>query len=707
MYSMNETFLLKPLQGRALLITQLAWWFIAISCIGTSLLGTPILFWFGATRSLEPFPVSPPGTPEVLLPWFWNFFVWHELILAWIMFIPALWLYRLRPNLPIMLLATTAFLVVGQDRSLQVTLLTDPGFYAEFPMYSSVFTQIVSVPVHFIQFLHLVLSLLVTFIFPDGRFVSEKFKWIFILFVTISIFWILFPSLPFNRINSQNWMDSPFSAAVTAGILASVFLVGIFSQWLRFQRVSNTSEKQQVKWTMLGMLGSILGSFIYFDGPRFTEEIRNSSLEFQVFYQVIRPILQLLFVSLLPICFSIAILRHRLYLIDIILNRTLVYGGISILTLLTYAVLTMTFGQFFGVQNNFWFLLAAIVLVAVGFRSFEQFIQRWLFGERNNPVLAIQQLEPHLSSTGDAMTQNLAQTIAQILKLPFVRITTESDGPMEFGRQMTPVHVFPVSVQHKQVGLLEVGLRSPSEALDASDVRTLEMIAQQLGTVTQTFMLSEELRQANAQLLEARESERQRLRDDLHDGVLGALSGMKMKLGVLEMQQSNHWQSSELLSAIMRDLEHTQSDVRRLVNGLHASALETLGLHGALEQYVGSHGGLRIELRTEGISPQALPLEVQAVALRIAQEAITNVIKHAQAKRCLVSIRLEATGLLLEIEDDGVGLPALLPSGQGLRSMRERASRVGGLLEVGPGARDAGRGTRVRAQLPLQALGNE
>jgi signal transduction histidine kinase len=149
--------------------------------------------------------------------------------------------------------------------------------------------------------------------------------------------------------------------------------------------------------------------------------------------------------------------------------------------------------------------------------------------------------------------------------------------------------------------------------------------------------------------------------------------------------------------------------VRRLVNGLHASALETLGLHGALEQYVGSHGGLRIELRTEGITSgmtSHMPLEVQAVALRIAQEAITNVIKHAQAKCCVVSIRLEASGLLLEIEDDGVGLPALPPSGQGLRSMRERASRVGGLLEVGPSARDAGRGTRVWARLPLQALGN-
>jgi signal transduction histidine kinase len=164
-------------------------------------------------------------------------------------------------------------------------------------------------------------------------------------------------------------------------------------------------------------------------------------------------------------------------------------------------------------------------------------------------------------------------------------------------------------------------------------------VAQQLGASTQITLLNKALQQKNQWSLEARESERQRLRDDLHDGVLGALFGIKMKLVVLELQPSSNSKSEELLSAIMRDLGHRQPAVRSLVSDLHTSALETLGLHGAIEQYICSHGGLRID------------------GLRI----------------------------------DGLRIDGL---------------RIGWLLEVGPDVRDAGRGTRVWARLPLQALGN-
>jgi two-component system, NarL family, sensor kinase len=305
--------------------------------------------------------------------------------------------------------------------------------------------------------------------------------------------------------------------------------------------------------------------------------------------------------------------------------------------------------------------------------------------------------------------------VALALRLTFVRIVAfakhpnsvdsdrDLDTPVlrtlaEVGQPGPQSRQYPFVLNGLPVGFLEITPRGSEDPLTRAELRLLEMVVGQLGTSTQTFMLDEELRQANARLLEARESERQRLRDDLHDGVLGALSGIRMKLGVLEMQS----EQSDLLSGLMRDLEHTQSDVRRLVNGLHASALEELGLHGALRQYAGLHGSLQIELRTEGIPSHILPLEVQAVALRIVQEAIANVIKHARAKSCVVSIRVESTQLLIEIEDDGVGLPALPPSGQGLRSMRERALRIGGLLEIGSDKL----GTRVSAHIPLQALRN-
>jgi two-component system, NarL family, sensor kinase len=138
--------------------------------------------------------------------------------------------------------------------------------------------------------------------------------------------------------------------------------------------------------------------------------------------------------------------------------------------------------------------------------------------------------------------------------------------------------------------------------------------------------------------------------------------------------------------------------VRRLVYGLRPPALDQLGLTGALRQYAAALSGT--ELGCEIASPDPLPplpAAVEAAAYRIAQEALTNVARHARAHTALVSITAGET-LRLEVADDGCGLPDDRHAGVGLTSMRERATELGGSFEL---AVPAGGGTVVRVELPL------
>jgi signal transduction histidine kinase len=622
-------------------------------------------------------------------------------------------------------------------------------------------------PVYGLRTLGLIGLGLTLLLFPSGRFVTAWSCRVGWGWVTWCVVLFLIPNMPLNFIYGSDRpkglglalpmdlsigsfgvvtkMPWPYDGLHTTELLAKleptlqlalVFVsMALFggAQAQRYRRFATGLERQQLRWGWLGIFLLHVGMVLYFGYGAISRLLQFNSGGGSIIYTVLTG-LATVFSSGLPICYSIALLRPAVFEWRLFSRSSLVYVTLTGISLGVFASLVSGFGSFFGGAGvlPLGILSAAVSLLAVVLlRDSVQFLANRFVVTNDDSFRVLQSLRLNLEATRDPaqILPDAAATVASALRLPFVRIVAfEPDSSLaasdfgmsrlqtlaEIGQSGLELRQYPFVSNGAPVGFLEITPRGADDPLTRAELRLLETVVGQLGTSTKTFMLGEELRRANAQLLEARELERQRLRDELHDGVLGALSGMKMKLGVLEMQQAvnsqSSFQSGELLSGIMRDLEHTQSDVRRLVNGLHASALETLGLHGALEQFVGSHGGLRIELRTSGItpgitSPSHMPLEVQAVALRIAQEAITNVIKHAQAKTCVVSIRLEASGLHLEIEDDGVGLPALLPAGQGLRSMRERAARIGGLLEVGSAVHGAG-GTRVWTRLPLAAMGN-
>lgn len=159
--------------------------------------------------------------------------------------------------------------------------------------------------------------------------------------------------------------------------------------------------------------------------------------------------------------------------------------------------------------------------------------------------------------------------------------------------------------------------------------------------------------------------------------------------------------AEDLLVDLKTQAQDAISDIRRLVYALRPPALDDLGLIGALRETAAQYGqnGLNVSVEaSEDLSP--LPAAVEVAAYRIAQEAITNVVRHAGARTCVVSLVIngDARALRFEVRDDGRGLARSSGAGVGFSSMRERAAEVGGSVVIEPAL---GGGTRVRAALPL------
>jgi signal transduction histidine kinase len=148
------------------------------------------------------------------------------------------------------------------------------------------------------------------------------------------------------------------------------------------------------------------------------------------------------------------------------------------------------------------------------------------------------------------------------------------------------------------------------------------------------------------------------------------------------------------------DVRALIAELRRVVYELRPPALDELGLVGALDRhlatYQGAPGGTRVHLHAPDALPN-LPAAVEVAAFRIVAEAVTNAVRHAHAARCEVRLVLNGC-LIVEVADDGTGIAAATPAGAGLRSIRERATELGGACVVTP---HEPHGTVVRATLPV------
>jgi signal transduction histidine kinase len=262
------------------------------------------------------------------------------------------------------------------------------------------------------------------------------------------------------------------------------------------------------------------------------------------------------------------------------------------------------------------------------------------------------------------------------------------------------MRVLPITYRDETVGRLVLPADGPRVALSGRDERLLGDVVRQAAFAARTAHLARELQRSREQIVTAREEERRRLRRDLHDGLGPALGGVGLRIDTARnLAAREPAEADKLLKQAREDVTTALADVRRLVHDLRPPALDDVGLAGAVRQQAARLRSPGLTVTVDGGEElDRLPAAVEVAAYRIASEALTNVVRHAKASTCRISLRSDGGRLVVEVRDDGVGIAAGTPAGVGLVSLRERAAELGGDCRI---ECPDERGTVVRACLPL------
>lgn len=561
-------------------------------------------------------------------------------------------------------------------------------------------------------------------LFPDGRPVARWARPFRFVTVAWAVWWLCFvvmerpaammftdladaPSNPVRAI--PDTLIGPMQLIWAALMLVSI-TISIGSLRTRW-RTSVGDERQQLKWVLfaLGVAGVVMALSV-------VEGAVADALGISHHDNWITTTAFPLAWTAVFAAIGAALLRYRLYDVDLVINRTVVYSAMSLVVVAVYALVVVTLPTVLpGVTETGASIVAAGV-VALAFAPVRGEVQgvvdRWMFGRRSDPVGVIADVGSTLAASDapDEALQAIADTVVAALKVPGAAIVLETNGDQQAvvsGELSRTTERWTLRYQGDAVGRLEVSRRSPAEALTDADRRLLDNVAHHVSGVAHTVELNRALQRSREQLVTAREEERRRLRRDLHDGLGPSLASQTFRLdAAIALLESDPPAASEHLHAVKDQTRELVADIRHLVYELRPPALDELGLAGAVATYANQFSGadLTVSVRSMPDPLGELPAAVEAAAYRIVTEAIANTVRHADASGCDVTIE-RATGLLmLHVTDDGSGIADDATPGIGLGSMHERAEELGGSCSI---VTDTVGGTLVSAVLPLAGTSDE
>lgn len=556
--------------------------------------------------------------------------------------------------------------------------------------------------------------------FPDGLLPSPGWRyvsWTVSLGLALSLLSVMLHPGP---LASWDLLSNPFGIPAAARsletlsnlgimLLAIGFVGSITALIFRFRR-SRGIEREQMKWLVyalsLVVFGFVIGTLVWFVWSRNTMMTELSIT------------LMNLTILGIAIAAAIAILRYQLYDIDLIINRTLVYGLLTTGVIGIYVLVVGAVGVFFQQSSNLFVSLLATGLAAILFQPLREWLQRGvnrlMYGERDDPYAVLSGLDRRLeaSLSPETTLPIVVETVAQALKLPYVAIELSNhDGftpTASFGLSLSrkdQLYALPLIYQNEKVGRLVLSPRGSGESFNQAEKKLLEDIARHVGMAANAVQLTANLQHSRERIVTAREEERRRLSRELHDGLGPQLVSLGFKV---DAAQNLLGQDQEAVDGVLAQLkEQTKlalGDVRRIAYDLRPPDLDQLGLIAAIREHISAveyPGDLEILLDTPESLP-ALPAAVEVAAYRIIIEALTNVAIHAQASQCTIRLRAK-TQFEIEVRDNGRGLSKKLKAGVGINSMRERAAELGGTFSIN--GKSEG-GTQILARLPLNLFTN-
>lgn len=416
---------------------------------------------------------------------------------------------------------------------------------------------------------------------------------------------------------------------------------------------------------------------------------------------------------------AVAVLRHRLFDIDLVISRTAAYAGLAALVTAFYLGLVVGVGAVVSAGSSSRLLLSilATAAVAVAFQPLRLRLQRaadrLVYGRRATPYEVLASFSARLGQavSGAELLPGMARVLAEGTGCEAAAVWLERGGaqiavgawPPEAPTVEPQAATRTAEISHRGELLGRLAVRRTSgQRLSPTEERLMDDLAHQAGFVLDNVRLQEEvrlrleeLRESRLRLVTVQDSERRRLERDLHDGAQQNLVSLRMKLGLAQAA------ALEAPAPLRRLLEQMQTElgealegVRSLSKGIYPSLLASQGLEGALTA----------RARQVGISvlvqcgPERYPPEIEGAVYFCCAEALQNLAKHSGADHATLRVWAEACSLRFELHDEGRGFTPAAGGGGGLQNMRDRVEALGGELDV----RSApGRGTAVAGRLPL------
>jgi signal transduction histidine kinase len=571
--------------------------------------------------------------------------------------------------------------------------------------------------------------------FPDGELLSprwRKVEWVAAVALVVTVVAIVLAPGDLTDSGYPN-LTNPLGVEALKPLLsvaiALIFLIPVTilasaaSLILRFRRSSGT-ERLQMKWLataaailavvyLLAMVATINYSW---DGAETTP----------AWVEIIQSAASGSFV-LIPIAIAFAVLKYRLYDIDVVINKTLVYGSMAAFITAVYVAIVVGIGRAIRSDRNLALSILATALVAVAFQPVRERVQRFanrlVYGKRATPYEVLSEFSGGMSHTvaTEELLPRMARTVAEAVGAARAdvwlhvgsELIREASWPESNGQDRSAVpaaggadevmvpdvdHAVPVQHQGELLGVIGVK-KSVGETVTSADTKLLEDLASQAGLVLRNVRLIEDLRTSRQRLVTAQDEERRRLERDLHDGAqqrLVAISlALRMARGLVDPDLDGAL--GERLERASDELVRALAELREFARGIHPAILTERGLGPALQSLAERSP---VPAMVDSSLDTPLPSAVEATAYFVVSEALANVGKYAKATRVTVQVGTADGQLTMEVADDGVG--GADPSrGSGLRGLTDRVAAVDGSLEVHS---PTGQGTRLRVRIPIPVL---
>jgi len=432
----------------------------------------------------------------------------------------------------------------------------------------------------------------------------------------------------------------------------------------------------------------------------------------------------LLFVTLVlgvPIACGVAILRYRLYDLDLVIRKTVVIGLLAAFIGVVYAVIVGGVGALVGSASNPYLSFAAAATLAIAFQPARdrarRLADRLVYGERATPY---EVLADFSGRVGEAYaTEDVLPRMAQLLVegagaatgtvwlrvggelRPEASWPVEAPGaaPVTIERDELPAfadrHATEVRDRGELLGALTVTMPA-SDPIDPAKEKLIRDLASQAGLVLRNVRLIEEVRASRQRLVAAQDEERRRLERNLHDGAQQRLVALAVQLKLVEqLVERDPAKARDLAGRVQTEATEALEELRELARGIYPPLLADQGLAAAL----GSQARKAVVPTTvEADDVGRYSREVEAAVYFSALEALNNVAKYANATRAVVRLSRSDGHLQLEVTDDGDGFdPDATSYGTGLQGIADRLAAVGGDLRVesAPGA-----GTTIHGSVP-------